>query len=303
MSYLVPLLKGACVYSIPKDNIKYAYIFELMDEQNISIALMVPSMLHYLRPYFDEMCFPNMKYSLFCGEALPLDVIVDWSKCIPNAKIMNLYGPTENTIFCTHYSFNRYNKKVYNGILSIGKAMYKNECIIVNSDNNIVETGEVGELCLNGIQLTPGYWNNEKINKESFFYIDLQGKKERFYKTGDLCSKDNEGDILYHGRMDYQTKIQGFRVELIEIEFYTKEFLNKLNVVAIDFTNKINNNEIGLAIESQEFDTNKLLKYLKDKLPFYMIPTLIIFVSCFPLNINEKIDRKKIKQLFNKFDQ
>ena len=74
MSYLAPLLKGACVYTIPKDKIKFNYIAELLEEQHLTVALMVPSIIHYLRPYFDEIDCASMKYSLFCGEALPLDV-------------------------------------------------------------------------------------------------------------------------------------------------------------------------------------------------------------------------------------
>ena len=99
MSYLIPLLKGACVYTIPKDEIKYSYIFELMDEKELTVALMVPSILNYLRPYFDEIDCPKMRYSLFCGEALHNDIVEEWSECVPNARIDNVYGPTEKYYF------------------------------------------------------------------------------------------------------------------------------------------------------------------------------------------------------------
>ena len=99
MSYLVPILKGACIYTIPKNSIKYLYIYELMEEQRITVALMVPSILQNLRPYFNEITLSDMKYSLFCGEALPADVTAEWSACVPNATILNVYGPTEDTIF------------------------------------------------------------------------------------------------------------------------------------------------------------------------------------------------------------
>lgn len=298
MSYLIPILKGSCAFTIPKDRIKYGYIYELLEDHNISFALMVPSILQYLRPYFEEMNFPHLKYNLFCGEALPLDVTEEWSKCIPNAEILNVYGPTENTIFCTFYKYDLFHKKTHNGILAIGKDMEHNKSIIIDVNNKILNNGNLGELCLSGEQLTPGYWNNEQKNSETFFTKYQKGKRERFYKTGDLCSIDEEGELLYHGRIDSQTKIQGFRVELSEIEFHAKNFLNKLIVVATDFKNKIGNNEIGLAIESHEFDTNELLAYLKNKIPGYMIPTQIRFVSVFPLNVNGKIDRKKIKKIF-----
>jgi amino acid adenylation domain-containing protein len=299
MSYLIPLLKGACVYTIPKGKIKYNYIFELLDEQHLTVALMVPSILHYLRPYFDEIHSPHMKYSLFCGEALPVDVTREWGECLPNAEILNVYGPTENTIFCTSYKYHRTGlNKEHNGILCIGQPMHGVKTAIINEQNQILPSGEKGELCLSGELLTPGYWKNEEKNKEAFFYTDFNGKSTRFYKTGDLCVEDPDGDILYLGRIDFQTKIQGFRVELSEIEYYVKSFLGKINAAAIAITNKIGNTEIGLAIESDEFETHTLLENLKTKLPNYMIPTQVIFEKVFPLNINGKTDRKELKNKF-----
>ncbi len=300
VSYLAPILKGACIYTIPKDEIKYSYIFELMEDYELTFALMVPSILHYLRSYFDEIDCPAMKFSLFCGEALPLDVTEEWSKCVPNATIANVYGPTECTIFCTDYTYKRGGEnKTHSGVLTIGKDMKNTTTIIVDEENNEVNIGESGELCLSGAQLTPGYWKNEEKNKEVFFYKEYNGEKVRFYRTGDLCNVDDDGDILYLGRVDFQAKIQGFRVELSEIEFHAKAVLDKINVVAIAFNNKIQNTEIGLVLESAVFETKQLVDDLKLKLPQYMIPTQIKFVDSFPLNTNGKTDRKELKKLFS----
>ncbi len=299
MSYLIPLLKGACVYTIPKDAIKYSYIFELMEEQKLTFSLMVPSMLHYLRPYFEEIHCPDMKYSLFCGEALPLNVTEEWADCIPNAKIMNVYGPTEDTIFCTELTYQRnLPNKTYNGVLSIGKPMKGAYTIIVDNSNAIVPQGKKGELCLAGEQLTKGYWKDPKKNKTSFFTIEYNNTLTRFYRTGDLCFIDEDGDIMYSGRVDFQAKIQGYRVELSEVELYAKEGLHKMNAVAITFTNGIGNLEIGLVIEGAKINTTPLLDHMKSKMPSYMIPTKIKFIASFPLNSNGKIDRNKLSTLF-----
>ncbi len=299
MSYLAPLLRGACVYTIPKNKIKFNYIADLLEEHHLTVALMVPSIIHYLRPYLDEVNCESMKFSLFCGEALPLDVTSEWSKSIPNAKIMNVYGPTEDTIFCTHYTYERSEEnKASNGLLCIGKAMNGTFTIIVNENKQILGPGEKGELCLGGVQLTPGYWKNDEKNKEAFFHIMYDGEMTRFYKTGDLCQADEEGDIMYLGRIDSQVKVQGFRVELSEIEFYAKEFLDKTNAVAIAFTNQLQNTEIGMVIEAADFDTKPMIEYMKTKLPSYMIPTQLRFINTFPLNTNGKIDRKVLKEKF-----
>lgn len=300
VSYLFPLFYGACIYTIPKTKIKFNYIFELMDEHGLTFALMVPSILQYLRPYFDEMNFPDMKYSLFCGEALPLEITSEWSKCIPNAELFNFYGPTEDTIYCTYYIYNRNGEnKTHNGVLSIGKAMEGTITVAIDEDNKILPVGTNGQLCLGGVQLTPGYWNNEEKNKEAFFYTEYKGEHTRFYKTGDLCRFDAEGDILYLGRLDSQVKIQGFRIELSEIEFHVKSFLGKINAVAVPLLDAVGNTEIGLVIESTPSNTDHLLDYIKLKLPAYMIPKKIQFANEFPLNTNGKTDRNKLKLLFN----
>jgi acyl-coenzyme A synthetase/AMP-(fatty) acid ligase len=175
--------------------------------------------------------------------------------------------------------------------------MEGNITVIVDENNNILDNGQEGQLCLGGKQLTAGYWRNEEKNREAFFHAEYQGKKERFYKTGDLCRSDNEGDLLYVGRVDFQVKIQGFRVELTEIEFHAKQFFQKTNLVALAIADHTGNSEIAIAFETTEFDTRELVAHLKSKLPAYMLPKKFAFVQPFPLNVNGKTDRNKISKL------
>ena len=119
----------------------------------------------------------------------------------------------------------------------------------------------------------------------------------RFYHTGDLCYMDEDGDIMYSGRIDQQAKIQGFRVELGEIEYHARSFYgNECRVVAIAYQNKQNLTEIALFVERTSEDTKLLVDYLRSKMPHYMIPTHILYEPSFPLNKSEKIDRNQLKQ-------
>jgi len=171
---------------------------------------------------------------------------------------------------------------------------------VVNEANEEVAIGETGELCLGGPQITPGYWKNEERNAQSFFLRNEEGKDVRYYKTGDLCIKDGEGDFLYVGRADFQVKIRGYRVELAEIEFHAKSKSDrKVNMVALDITNDLGNAELGLAIESEEFDTEHIFEHMKTMMPSYMIPMHTRFIKEFPHSINGKIDRKELKKHFN----
>jgi acyl-coenzyme A synthetase/AMP-(fatty) acid ligase len=297
-SFLVPLTNGACTYTIPHDQIKYSYVYGLLEDHKLTFGAMAPSMIRYLRPYFEEIYVPSMRYNILTAEASPLDLITEWSKCIPNAEIYDFYGPTEATIYCTYYKINKKNNnKQLNGMLSIGKAMSGLTAIIIDEDGNIQEANQKGQLCISGDQLTPGYWKYPDKTAESFFEREWKGTIKRFYKTGDSCFIDNEGDIMYAGRLDYQVKIQGFRIELSEIEYHTRECLLGQNAVAVAFENKTGNTEIALFVEDEETDSSALLVYLKSKMPSYMIPNKIYYNNKFPLNSNGKTDRNMLKKL------
>jgi D-alanine--poly(phosphoribitol) ligase subunit 1 len=295
MTYLFPLMKGACVYTVTPNHLRYIFIAELLTKYSLTVAFMVPSMIRYLKPYFGEIDLPSLRYNLVGGEAVSLDLIQEWSQCIPNATIDIVYGPTENTVFCSYYRYNRDAiNKTYNGTLSIGKSMTSGRMIIVDDKNQEIINSKQGELCLSGSQLTPGYLNNPELNKEAFF-MHKQG--QRFYRTGDICFKDPEGDIMFCGRSDSQVKVQGIRIELGEIEFHSHESLQGQNTVAVAFVNKIGNTEIALFVEGELKDKQNLLQQLKSKIPQYLMPTLIISHPKFPLNTNGKIDRIELRKL------
>ena len=146
-----------------------------------------------------------------------------------------------------------------------------------------------------------GYLNNPEKTSEAMIESP---SGEIFYKTGDLCIMDKEGDIFYCGRKDHQVKIQGFRIELSEIENTAKKFLNfSRNVIAITYNQKGTGDSIALIIEGKGgIDTESLKTYLQRELPYYMIPREIQFFDKFPINNSNKIDRTKIKEIFNSFN-
>ncbi len=295
-SFLVPLTKGACTYTIPHDQIKYSYIYGLFEDHKLTFGAMAPSMIRFLRPYFDEILVPEMRYNILTAEASPLELVNEWKKCIPNAEIYDFYGPTEATIYCTYYKFNKDSgNKMFNGILSIGKPMNGVKAIIVDENMNVAGIGIKGELCIAGNQITKGYWKNPKKNEESFFDMIFEGTAFRFYRTGDSCFYDEDGYIMYAGRLDYQVKVQGYRVELGEIEFHGRAFFKGQNTIAIPFLNKNGNTQIALFVEGNLPDKTGLLKYLRSKMPDYMVPSQLFNESVFPLNQNGKIDRNKLK--------
>ncbi len=296
--FTAPLSKGACVYTVSSEGVKYANVYMALENYEITFACMLPSILTYLRPFFSDIKLEKIKYSLFCGEALLSEITSEWSKSIPNGKIINAYGPTEATVFCLIYDYcEKIGVDNYNGILSIGHPMDKMNAIVVNEQLEQVDKGAIGELCLAGDQLTSGYWNNSERNKKMFFKYKFKDIEQIFYRTGDLSFINQNNYFMFVGRLDSQVKIQGFRIELGEIEHFTREYTNIINVAAVAIRNKQDILQIHLFVENYLGNASDIEDYLKTKIPNYMIPSTINIVNNFPINTNGKIDRKKLFEL------
>lgn len=299
-AFLVPLVRGASVYTIPHDQIKYSYASELLEDQRLTFCVMAPSMIRFFRPYFEEIDLPDLRYNILTAEASALELVREWSVCVSNAEIYDFYGPTEATIYCTYSRFHRDRpNKELNGMLSIGKPLDGITAIIIDEQGGILPPGQKGQLCISGDQVTSGYWQNPEKNRESFFETGVNGETLRFYKTGDLCYFDADGDIMYAGRMDFQVKIQGYRIELGEIEHHAREACQGRSVVALTYENQVGSHEIALFVEGAEQDFDALKQQLKLRLPSYMIPSKFMGVRQFPLNSSDKVDRKELKKLIS----
>ena len=296
-SYLPALIKGACVFTVPNDVIKNIYVLKLISKYELTVLQIVPSVILLSLPLIEKISSSSVKYCILTGEATPVDLLSIWKRAIYNAEIYNYYGPTEATIYCSYYDCNQSVVKSYNGMIAIGKAFDQMELIIIDSDNNVLEDNQKGELLICGKQLTKGYFNNEEKNLSSF--IILSNTEKVYYRSGDLCYKDSEGDIFYCGRIDNQVKIQGFRVELSEIEVNVRITFG-INNIVVPRTTKNNALELVLVIEKdKKSKSDEIHQMLKEKLPDYMIPSKIVTVDNFPLNSSGKIDRAFIKRLVN----
>lgn len=293
--YLVGLISGACVYTVPYGEGKYLHVAGLIDDYKLTFAVMAPSMLRFMQPFFEQVDMSSLKVCILTAEACPKVLLETAYKYCSDVELFDFYGPTEATIYCTYYKLSREKEnKELNGIISIGKPLKHCVGLVLDEKGNEVPIGEKGELCIAGNQVTQGYWNNPEKNASSFFMREYKGKILRFYHTGDLTFQDADGDIMYSGRMDNQVKIQGFRIELGEVEYHAREAVGK-NLICLAYE-KDGINELYLVIEGDEFDTKNMIAYMKSKMPYYMIPTHIYFMDTFPLNNSDKIDRPRIKK-------
>jgi len=284
-SFLVPLCLGASFHTLNKSIIKPLALYDVLESQKISIALMVPSAVEMLSPYADDIELPHLKYTQFCGEAFKINQLNTWSSCCIQTQIDNVYGPTEATIYCTRYTAYplSHPPKQKNGIVCIGQPMKYVKLKL--SENN--------ELMLGGLQTTLGYLHSTDEQRAKF--------QEGFYLSGDLAEFDGQ-DYFCLGRLDDQVKVQGYRIELSELEFAATRILETARFKALAIVSESNtslhlfcatNNSDMLDIKSFESE-------LKEQLPWYMVPHQIHEIPDFPLNANGKIDKKQLIELYVK---
>jgi amino acid adenylation domain-containing protein len=168
----------------------------------------------------------------FGGELTDPKLVGAWLEAVPGLRMVNCYGPTEANSASLSYVIDASNRNT-SGYYPIGKPHKGVLAVLLGEDNRtIVCHDEVGELVIGGPGLMRGYWNNPAATEATFLHLN----GERFYRTGDLCSRDPEGNFVFQGRKDSEIKIAGRRVNLLEISerLNTIEMITNSHVTSID---------------------------------------------------------------------
>jgi amino acid adenylation domain-containing protein len=270
-------------------------------KEKITIFCAVPSLAQQVNRQASliENSFPLLRISLFCGEALPVDLARLWDKAAPNSILENWYGPTEATIVCMHYRWSEncdQNGDFNRDFVPIGVAFPGLEAGVFNIDQKPVRNGEQGELLLSGQQVTDGYLDDDEQTSSNF--CTPPGQTKKFYRTGDLVLIDSNGQFQFLGRLDNQIKLQGYRIELGEVETALRKMAPTQYAQAIPWPAEPANSEylVGV-IEKDDIDKDVLLEKLRHSLPTYMVPRQIFCVESLPLNSSGKTDRKQVADL------
>ncbi len=239
--------------------------------------------------------YPSLRWALFCGEALPADIMERFALASPNAVCENLYGPTELTIACTYYRWDpeRSPAECHLGVVPIGEPYPGMEVRVADERQAEVPRGEPGELLMTGPQMTPGYW--EDPEKTATAFVVPPGETRTFYRTGDRVRWPEGGPIVYLGRVDNQIKIQGYRVELGEIEAVLRDVSGAEVGIAVGWPATASGADgvVGF-VNAPDGDAAAILAAARERLPGYMQPSAVHLVDRFPLNANGKVDRKAL---------
>lgn len=240
---------------------------------------------------FPDYLPKHVKLVMFSGEVLPVNVLNQWRKHLPNTEFVNLYGPTEITCNCTFYRIGK--EFLPHQRIPIGKAFPNTEVILLDDDHPVTEPYRPGELCVGGICLALGYYNNLMETGKVFRQNPLVNTyPQRIYCTGDICHYNQDGELEFLGRRDSQVKYMGHRIELGEIE---------IAALALPFVESVccfldpNRDRIVLFYQSAREQNADLARALKLSLPKHMVPARILHRHELPATRTGKIDRTALK--------
>lgn len=295
---LYPTLKfGATTYLIPKNLFSRPIaLIDYLNTYKINTICWVVSALTLVSA-FDTFGTVKPEYLhtvAFGSEVFPIKQLRIWREVLPDAAFTNLYGPTEGTGMCCYYRVER--ELADDEAVPIGQPFPNREILLLTGDGQLAESGEEGEICIRGTSLTLGYYNDAARTSEAFVQNPLNtAYPELIYKTGDIGRMNEEGELVFVSRKDYQIKHMGHRIELGEIE------VNAAMVKGIRMTACIydeNKSKIVLYFVG-ELSEKELTVELKSKLPRYMLPNRTVKVDKLPFTANGKIDRVALKKTFN----
>lgn len=289
----MPLLYGATLY-LYKD-LNYSNPYELAKyivENNITFSYFPPSMLPSIYEQLKQFKKVPLNKMLVGVEPIRASILQDYLNLNPNMKIVNGYGPSETTICCTMYRFDK--TLPADSITPIGSPIGNSKILIYDKNEHLVPIGDIGEIYVQGECVGNGYINNPEMTQEKF---DLQN---RIYRTGDLAKWLPDGNILFVGRNDNQVKYRGYRIDLGEIEHAIKNLdLIKNCTVMLATRNPENSILVAFCVvkDKMQIDEELIRESLSVSLPHYMIPNQFVFLDDFPITPNGKIDKKSLLEL------
>lgn len=306
----LPLLNGArLVMARPRGHLDSAYLAQVIAEQKITVVHFVPSMLTI---FLEEAGLEACKTSLRCvwcgGEVLSFELKERFFARL-DAELYNGYGPTEASIGVTACACKRGGDK---RIVPIGRPIANTRIYLLDQHQNPAPIGVPGELYVGGAGLAKGYLNRPDLTEKSFVLNPFRElSNDRLYRTGDLARYWPDGNIEFLGRLDYQIKIRGFRVELEEIEFVLEQYPAVRQAAVLEWKS---DGDLGSPLEPGQrshgrdlrlaayltaepghtLTSNELRDFLKERVPDYMIPADFFILETLPLTPVGKIDRNAL---------
>ena len=298
--FYTSMYNGATLVPLAHDLVKNAkQLVQAINQSKCTLWFSVPSLLVYLltTKALSKNDFQNIKRISFGGEGFPKNKLKQLFDLFGDRiTLYNVYGPTECTCICSSYIITEKDFENMNELAPLGYMApnFSYEILPLEDSNT-----NFGELALIGPCVGLGYYNDFERTAESF----VQNKKSLFsqlmYKTGDVVEKGANGYLYFKGRVDNQVKHMGYRIELEEVEaaFGTLSYINEAGVLYEKLTPELGQIKAFVSVSDVSKDTKLILDDIKNLLPAYMVPKLLVILPMLPKNSNGKIDRKQLALL------
>lgn len=283
LELVLPLVAGITIVIATEDEQKDpSQLAKLIIKYNVDIIQMTPTRINTF--FFADKnahTLRNLKSILVGGENFP-DVLLDKIKSVTSANIFNMYGPTETTIWSSIKQVNRE--------ITIGNPVLDTD-IFLYSDGNIIKEG-IGEICIEGEGVSKGYWRRKELTNEKFKRV--QGRKGTVYFTGDLGRYNSNDEIICLGRNDSQVKVNGHRIELLEIENVILKNSRIKEAVVLKKEKGMREWLSAYLVTSDHLTLEKINLFIGQYLPDYMLLNELFILDELPVNSNGKVDRKAL---------
>ncbi|MGD2089946.1 MAG: amino acid adenylation domain-containing protein [Candidatus Aminicenantes bacterium] len=288
---------GRAIMMTPDMEFSAENLAALIHKHRVTLTDFVPSIFDMIAPRLGRLnekhqSLPSLKSIIIGGEAITPSTTYAFREQFPDVRLINLYGPTEATIGCIFFEV----KGKKENKIPIGKPISNVKALILDQHMNPVPIGSVGELYLSGLCLGLGYLENVEKTRAVFLenpFPEIPDNK--LYKTGDLARYLADGNIEFLGRSDHQVKLRGYRVELGEIEIVLTRHPTVREAVVIVREDATGDKYLTAYVTAQmgkDPDTRELRNHVKEKLPAYMVPAVVMVLEALPLTAGGKVDRR-----------
>ncbi len=281
---MMALTNGASLYLARREVLMSPQdLFEFLNIHAVSVVLLPPSFLA-AQAVHD---LPALKTITVAGEPCPFDLPLRWSS--PGRRFFNLYGPTEDTI-CTTYD-----DCTDDGQPTIGRPIANTQVYVLDGQRQPVPCGVPGELYIGGVGVARGYLRRPELTAERFIadpFSETPGA--RLYRTGDWVRYREDGQLEFLGRIDHQVKLRGFRIDLGEIEGVLGQHPAVAQAVAMVREDTPGHPQLVAYVLAQRgltLSTSELQRFLRDRVPDYLVPAAWAVLAEWPVTPNGKVDR------------
>jgi amino acid adenylation domain-containing protein len=296
-SLYTPLLAGGTVELLPDDVGAQNLVAALLRVGDRSLVKITPAHLQLLSQQISSDDAGGMSRTFVIGgENLLAETLEFWRAAAPGTRLMNEYGPTETVVGCCVYELRALDPR--SGSVPIGRPIANTQLYVLDPALKPLRPGETGELYIGGAGVARGYLNRPELTAERFLPDPFSGVPDsRLYKTGDLARHRADGTLEYLGRTDDQVKVRGYRIELGEIEATLAAHPKVESCAVVAREDDPGHKQLVGYFTTVEGDapiTDNLRKFLKERLPEYMVPARFVLLDSLPLTVNGKVDRKAL---------